>query len=70
MTVKELKAKLPEADVMALSPGSKYLILVSRQNVSMHECHDLSDALRKEGIKGFIAVVHDTTEAIKVLELE
>jgi hypothetical protein len=53
MTVSELKAKLPEADVVRLDEGAKYIIRTAT-NLSFEQLEHLYRALRALGIHALV----------------
>ena len=65
MTVKEIKAKLPEADVYALSDDFTYLIVLSIIQVSRRTAQQLD-----LGVRAAIILVDDPASAVKVLEIK
>lgn len=70
MTVEEIKAKLPEADVYELRTDTKYLILASRQEVSRTSIREIGNSLTVLSINAAIIHVDDTASAIRLLEFK
>lgn len=70
MTVEEIKAKLPEAEVYELKPDAKYLIVVCRPLVSEESRLRLSSWLASQGIKHGMLSVLDSQSAVRILEMK
>ncbi len=68
MTIKELQAIAPKAEVYELRPDVKYLVLVDDNYMSESDARKLVSALNSMGIM-FACVIKDGGDGIKVLEL-
>jgi len=68
MTVEEIKAKLPEANVYELNPDSKYLIVVDRKLVNDRLTFELLKALKITSIGAVLIRTDDPAEAVLVME--
>lgn len=74
MTVEEIKAKLPEAEIYHLGPDSHYLFVLNSALVDMLRLEQFmdSDVIRKviPPKTAFLVVAGDPSEAIRILEVK
>lgn len=70
ITVAEIKAMLPEANVYRLDPDCRYIVLADPRFVSGEAIAEMGDRFRKTGIRASIVVVIGVEEAVKLLELK
>lgn len=66
MTVEEIKAKLPEAEVYSLNPDSRYLIVADATKIS----HMAAEGLLKMVPNAGVLFVADPENAIRILEIK
>ena len=69
MTVEEIKAKLPEANVYELNPDSRYIVVVDRKLVNERLTFELIEALRITSIGAVLIRTDDPNEAVLVMEV-
>ncbi len=69
MTVAELKAKVPEADIYAFSPEMRYLVVFQRDQITNRLATDLMMEMSRVGIVGGCLILNDA-EALRIFELE
>ena len=67
MTVEEIKAKLPEAEVYELQDDCRYLVVVSRNSVSRASVEGLLQGLPQ---RTAVLRVDDPETAIRILEVK
>ena len=67
MTVKEIQAMAPKAEVYELSSDTKYLILMDEESVPFEMASGLQKMLKVEKIRGVLAFARPG--AIRILEL-
>lgn len=71
ITVEEIKAKCPEADVYVLDPTATHLVVLSKRGSSPVTSKQLGDAIMQAtGHYPIILRVDDTASAIKLLEVK
>lgn len=70
MTVQEIKAKIPEAEVYELSPDAKYIICVKNNALSVIGMESFRQSLVAAGIKALLVVHHHNVDALRLLEVK
>jgi hypothetical protein len=69
MTVAELKARFPEADVYHLDPDATLLIFVKREQMDMKTLDELSHFLGQH-VKMAIVAVDDPANDVRLFEVK
>lgn len=70
MTVEEVKALVPKADVYCLDEQSRYLIVLRRQDVPLKAVVALGEAIKKAtGNAPIILTVNDPMGSIRLLKV-
>jgi hypothetical protein len=65
MTVAEIKAKLPEADVYEIKEDARYIVLINRETVSLLVVRAMGSHMPPQTI--FVHVI-DPANAVRILE--
>ena len=69
MTVEEIKAKLPEAEVYELRPDAKYLLVLDATNVSRSTVEGVLKGFDGMGLGVMVLRVYDAPNAVRLLEI-
>lgn len=69
MTVAEIKAKLPEADVYELNESSRYIVVLDRSLIRAKEVEDMANGRVFPKNTAFIHV-DNPDEAIRLFEIK
>jgi hypothetical protein len=64
MTIKEIQEKIPGAQVLALTPQCKYLIIYKVSQLSHRDADILAKSLKEEGIFVWMVGTYDNNAAI------
>jgi hypothetical protein len=70
ITVKDVKAIAPEAEIIALDPNSRYLIICRRQTVTHGTAEGLAKHLASVGIRATVLSTFDPASDIRILEIQ
>ena len=70
MTIEEIKAICPEADVYALREDMPYLVVVDRNQINMQIVQSLSVCLDAASMGAIIIAVDNPATAVRLLEVK
>jgi hypothetical protein len=70
MTVEEIKALLPEAEVYTLTPECKYLFVCDPRYTEIGQLRSLGKSLQEKGIHAWMVLAYGPEDAIKILEVK
>lgn len=71
MTIEEIKAKLPEADVYALDPNFRYIIVVDKRNISVEITRAIGEHIKTmTGHAPVVISVLNKADALTLLEVK
>jgi hypothetical protein len=68
VTLEEVKAIAPNAEIISLDPDAKYVIFISRASMPMAHMANLADALRRSEIHAVILTAIEPPLIYKVSE--
>jgi hypothetical protein len=68
MTVAEIKAKLPEAEVYELLPDARYIIVLDREKISQESVQSILSLM--QDLRGIFLRINDPEGAIRILEMK
>lgn len=70
MTVEEIKAKLPEANIYAIRADMAYLVVVARSQVNRQVVETFAVGLDAASLGAVVIVVDDPATAVRLLEVK
>lgn len=70
MTVEEIKAKLPEAQVYELNPECTYMLVYDEVQIMKRTAIQMASYLSSIGINTLTIGVEDTSKAVRILEIK
>lgn len=68
MKVEEIKALVPEAEVITLLPEARYLILAKRRNISPSQALEIPRALSSIGIRAALLIADEFPSIFELKE--